>query len=147
MKFLSVMPKGAVALVAFTLLTAGLATAQTPLGRLLLELEQTTRCSAQSDSWCSSDRSSWVNKVNQASTASRVAALMLEFEVGLKWEACTDAWPDRRNGWVSDVRGATSNAAVARLLAELETFMTWEATNDSWRSRRDGWVREVNAIR
>ena len=115
------------------------------LGGLLLELEQSTRYSAQSDGWRDA-RDGWGTKVQQATAISQLAPLVLQFETSVGWDAMSESWRTRRDGWSAEVRAAADVPALADLLKELEDNVSWEAQTEEWRARRDGWIREASAL-
>jgi hypothetical protein len=117
------------------------------LSQSLLQFEAAVTWSAMSSArqW-GARRASWLAQVRSAASPQQVAALALEFETAMGWNAMNPSWRQQRAGWVASCRAAGSDGAVARVLLGLENATLWSAVNGSWRGTRPGWVARLSGI-
>jgi hypothetical protein len=117
------------------------------LSQSLLQFEAAVTWSAMSSAqqWAAR-RSGWIAQVRGAASPQQVAALALEFETAMGWNAMNPAWRQQRPGWVASCHAAGSDGAVARALLALENATLWSAVNGSWRGTRPGWVARMSAV-
>jgi hypothetical protein len=135
---------GSVQTVAFLVVTLvglakGSATAGTPLGKSLVELESHIKWEAVDSDW-KGMRESWVEKTTGCADAACVAQQMATLEEHVKWEAVDPAWKKRRDAWVEECKNAKSDAQVSTLMLEFEQNVGWKAVDEKWKDGRDAWI-------
>lgn len=125
------------------------ALARTEFGKLLLELEQQTRLSAQLPSW--------PGYRDDFLASSNLGGALGMFGISIKWEFMSESWPDRlgrilddrsfTDGWMREASAPRNLNHLVDLLLELEAACKWEVTEETWRARRDAWRAEVTALK
>jgi hypothetical protein len=138
---------GSVRATAFFVLTlVGLATssasAATPLGKSLADLESHIKWEAVDSDW-KGMRDSWTEQTNACADPACVARQMAVLEEHVKWEAVAPAWKNERDSWVKECKSAKTEADVRKLILDFEENVGWKAVDGEWKGLRDGWLAAV----